>query len=159
MRAADTARRISSRQTFFVKRVFPVLWFGMVVLSLAAGLAGARAGKAVPAPVFIVPLVLFVVGYAVMRRLVHDLADEVFDEGDALRVRFGSDEERIALADIINVGYTQFVNPPRITLTLRQPGRFGREVSFSPPQSFFAPFVRNRLASELIERVEAARRR
>jgi len=131
----------------------------MVVLSLAAGLAGARAGKAVPAPVFIVPLVLFVVGYAVIRRLVHDLADEVFDEGDALRVRFGSDEERIALADIINVGYTQFVNPPRITLTLRQPGRFGREVSFSPPQSFFAPFVRNRLASELIERVEAARRR
>ena len=159
MRAADTARRISSRQTFFVKRVFPVLWFGMVVLSLAAGLACARAGKAVPAPVFIVPLLLFVVGYAVMRRLVHDLADEVFDEGDALRVRFGSDEERIALADIINVGYTQFVNPPRITLTLRQPGRFGREVSFSPPQSFFAPFVRNRLASELIERVEAARRR
>ena len=159
MRAADIARRISSRQTFFLKRVFPVLWFGMVVLSLAAGLAGARAGKAVPAPVFIVPLVLFVVGYAVIRRLVHDLADEVFDEGDALRVRFGSDEERITLADIINVGYTQFVNPPRITLTLRQPGRFGREVSFSPPQSFFAPFVRNRLASELIERVEAARRR
>jgi len=159
MRAADIARRISSRQTFFLKRVFPVLWFGMVVLSLAAGLACARAGKAVPAPVFIVPLVLFVVGYAVIRRLVHDLADEVFDEGDALRVRFGSDEERIALADIINVGYTQFVNPPRITLTLRQPGRFGREVSFSPPQSFFAPFVRNRLASELIERVEAARQR
>ena len=159
MRAADTARRISSRQTFFVKRVFPVLWFGIVVVSLAAGLAAVRAGKAVPAPAFIVPLLLFVVGYAVMRRLVHDLADEVFDEGDALRVRFGSDEERIALADIINVGYTQFVNPPRITLTLRQPGRFGREVSFSPPQSLFAPFVRNKLASELIERVEAARRR
>ena len=84
MRAADIARRISSRQTFFLKRVFPVLWFGMVVLSLAAGLACARAGKAVPAPVFIVPLLLFVVGYAVIRRLVHDLADEVFDEGDAL---------------------------------------------------------------------------
>ncbi len=63
------------------------------------------------------------------------------------------------LTDIINVGYTQFVNPPRITLTLRQPGRFGREVSFSPPQSFLAPFARNKLASELIERVEAARRR
>jgi len=158
MRAADTARRISSRQTFFLKRLFPVLWFGMVVLSLVAGLAGARAGKAVPPPVFIVPLLLFVIGYVVLRKLVFDLADEVFDEGDALRVRIGSEEERIALTDIINVGYTQFVNPPRITLTLRQPGRFGREVSFSPPQAFFAPFVRNKLASELIERVEAARR-
>src|ERR1700726_3063943 len=157
--AAETARRISSRNTFFLKRVFPLLWFGMVALAGGAGRAGARAGKAVPPPVFIVPLLLLVIGYAIMRKLVFDLADEVFDEGAALRVRFGSEEQRIALTDIINVGYTQFVNPPRITLTLRQPGRFGREVSFSPPQSFFAPFVRNRLASELIERVEAARRR
>jgi hypothetical protein len=157
--AAETARRISSRNTFFLKRVFPVLWFGMVALSVAAAVAGARAAHAVPAPVFIVPLLLLVIGYAIMRKLVFDLADEVFDEGDALRVRFGSDEEQIPLTDVINVGYTQFVNPPRITLTLRQPGRFGREVSFSPRQSFFAPFVRNKLASELIERVEAARRR
>jgi hypothetical protein len=57
------------------------------------------------------------------------------------------------------VSYTQLVNPPRITLTLRQPGRFGREVSFSPPRRFFSPFVRNPLIDELIERVEAARRR
>jgi len=156
---AETARRISSRNTFFLKRVFPVLWFGMVALSVAAAVAGARATHAVPAAVFIVPLLLLVIGYAVMRKLVFDLADEVSDEGDALRVRFGSDEERIPLTDVINVGYTQFVNPPRITLTLRQPGRFGREVSFSPPRRFFWPFVRNTLIDELIERVEAARRR
>lgn len=159
MLPAESPRRISSRNTFFLKRVFPVLWFAMVAVSVAAGLAGARAGKAVPPPVFIVPLLLLVIGYAIMRKLVFDLADEVFDEGDALRVRFGSDEERIALSDIINVSYTQLVNPPRITLTLRQPGRFGREVSFSPPRRFFSPFVRNPLIDELIERVEAARRR
>jgi hypothetical protein len=41
-----TIKRISSRQTFFLKRVFPVLWFAMVALAPAAGLAGARAGKA-----------------------------------------------------------------------------------------------------------------
>jgi hypothetical protein len=154
---AATGRRVSSRNTFFLKRVFPVLWFALVALSVVATLAGARAGKPVPPPVFIVPLLLFVIGYFVLRRLVLDLADEVFDEGDALRVRFGSDEERIALADITNVGYTQFVNPPRITLTLRHPCRFGKEVSFSPPSSFFSPFVRNPYASELIERVQAAR--
>jgi len=102
----------------------------MVALSVAAGLAGARAGKAVPPPVFIVPLLLLVIGYAVMRKLVFDLADEVFDEGAALRVRFGSEEERIALTDIINVGYTQFVNPPRITLTCAsRAASAGRSVS------------------------------
>src|SRR5437762_13676953 len=67
MRPALTARRISSRNTFFLKRVFPVLWFGIVVLSLAAGLAAARAGKAVPPPVFIVPLLLFEIGRASCR--------------------------------------------------------------------------------------------
>ena len=39
-----SGKRISSRQTFFLKRVFPLLWFGMVVLSVVAGVAGARAG-------------------------------------------------------------------------------------------------------------------
>ena len=155
----QTGRRISSRSTFFLKRVFPVLWFAIVALSLAAAVAGARTARGAAAPLFIVPLLVLAVGYFVLRQLVFDLADEVIDAGDALRVRFGADEERIALTEIINVGYTQFVNPPRITLTLRHAGRFGREVSFSPPQSLFAPFARNPLVSELIERVEAARQR
>jgi hypothetical protein len=152
-------RRVSSRQTFFLKRVFPVLWFGLLALALAGALAGLRSGSRVPAPVFIAPLLALVLGYAILRKLVFDLADEVFDAGDALIVRFGSEEERIALEDIINVSCTQFVNPPRLTLTLRNPGRFGRELSFSPLHPFFTPFARNRYAAELIERVDAARRR
>ena len=80
--------RISSRNTFFVKRVFPVLWFGIIAVGLIAALAAARAGKTVPPPIFIAPLLMLVIGYALMRTLVFDLADEVLDEGDALRVRF-----------------------------------------------------------------------
>jgi hypothetical protein len=157
---AASGKRISSRNTFFMKRIFPVLWFGVIALALVAGLAGARAGKTVPPPVFIVPLFMLVIGYALMRTLVLDLADEVLDEGDALRVRFGREEERIALADIINVSYAGLTNPPRVTLTLRDPGRFGKEVTFSPRQSFLSPFFkRNPMISELIERVEATRRR
>ena len=95
-----------------------------------------------------------------MRRMVFDLADEVYDEGDALRVRYGGDEERIALADIVNVSYAGMTNPQRITLTLRNPGRFGREVTFSPQQTFLGPLFRtNPLVTELIDRVDAARRR
>jgi hypothetical protein len=107
-----------------------------------------------------VPCVVGVIIYAVLRRLVFDLADEVWDEGDALRVRFGEEEERIPLAEIMNVSYQGISNPPRLTLTLRSAGRFGREVTFSPPQSFLSPlFRRNPLVDDLIERVDAARRR
>ena len=65
---------------------------------------------------------MIVVFYIVFRRLIFDLADEVTDEGDALRVRFGHEEERIPFAQIMNVSYTGMMNPPRITLMLRSPG-------------------------------------
>jgi hypothetical protein len=155
----QTGKRISSRNTYFLKRVFPIIWFGILGLFVATAFFSARNAPP-PVVVFIVPMVLFAIGYFVMRRLVLDLADEVYDEGDALRVRFGGDEERIALANIINVSYAGLTNPQRITLTLRTPGRFGREVTFSPPRAFFGPLFRtNPLVNELIERVDAARRR
>jgi hypothetical protein len=152
-------KRMSSRNTFFLKRVFPIIWIGVLGLFVFTAFATTRHGSSPPAVVFIAPVVAFAIGYFVMRRLVLDLADEVYDEGDALRVRFGGDEERIPLANIINVSYAGMTNPPRVTLTLRTPCRFGREVTFSPPRPFFGPlFGNNPLVKELIERVDAARR-
>jgi hypothetical protein len=159
----ESGKRISSRNTFFIKRVFPLLWFGLIAaFGIIALTASAHARRGAPPAVFwIVPVFMLIVGYAVMRRVVFDLADEVYDEGDALRVRFGGDEERIALDNIINISYAGLTNPPRVTLTLRSAGRFGREVSFSPPQTFLGPLLRsgNPIVTDLIERVDAARRR
>lgn len=152
-------KRISSANTFFLKRVFPVLWLGILAVPVVIALATMRGPHRAP-PVILVPLLLCPVGYLLMRRLVFDLADEVYDEGDALRVRFGANTERIPLDNIINVSYAGLTNPQRITLTLRTPGRFGKEVTFSPPRTFWAPLFRpNPLVNELIERVEAARQR
>jgi hypothetical protein len=154
-------KRISSRNTFFQKRVLPPLLFGVLALGAALPLVlGRGSPNAPPWPVFVMPCVVGVIVYAVLRRLVFDLADEVWDEGDALRVRFGEEEERIPLAEIINLSYSGITNPPRITLTLRTAGRFGREITFSPPQRFLSPLFRpNPLVNDLIERVDAARRR
>ena len=154
-------KRISSRNTFFQKRVLPYLLFGVIALGVAVPLLLTRdTPNAPPWPVFAAPLAVAIVIYVVLKKLVFDLADEVWDEGDALRVRFGEDEERIPLAEIINVSYSGITNPPRITLTLRSAGRFGREVTFSPQQSFLSPLFRpNPLVNDLIERVDAARRR
>lgn len=157
-----TGKRISSRNTFFRKRVLPPLLFAVLAIGAAAPLVATRGSpNAPPWPVLVMPVVVAgVIIYVVLRRLVFDLADEVVDEGDALRVRFGEDEERIPLAEIVNLSYSGITNPPRITLTLRTAGRFGREVSFSPQQSFLSPlFRRDPLVDDLIERVDAARRR
>lgn len=162
MTGLETGTRISSRNTFFMKRVFPVFWFGIIALILTLGLTAAgRSARAAPTFLFVIPVFLLALGWLIMRRLVFDLADEVYDEGDALRVRFGAQEERIALTNIINISYAGLTNPPRVTLMLRDPGRFGKQVTFSPIQRLFGPLLRtsNPMVSDLIERVDAARRR
>ena len=149
-------KRISSRTVFFIKRVFPVIWFGFLVFVVAIALSKKPSGG-VPVAAFLFPVFMAGFGYFIMKKLVFDLADEAFDDGDALVIRFGSEQQRIPLSEIINVSYSYMVNPPRITLTLRSPGQFGKEVSFSPPSTFI-PFAKSPIVADLIERVDAARR-
>jgi hypothetical protein len=159
---AESGQRISSRNTFFLKRVFPFIWFGCIAVTVVVALTALRhSTKPVPLVIFIVPVFVLILVYVLLRRLVFDLADEVWDEGDALRVRFGTEEDRIPLQDIMNISYAGLTNPPRVTLTLRQARRFGRNVTFSPIQKLFGPLLRtsNPIVTDLIERVDAARRR
>lgn len=102
------------------------------------------------------PVVMAVLGYVLFRRLIFDLVDEVWDDGDALIVRNAGKEERIQLDNIINVGFSTMTNPERVTLTLREPGILGKEVTFSPPRRFLR-WARSPIVGELIERVDEAR--
>jgi hypothetical protein len=150
-------RRISSRSTFLYKRIFPLFWFGFLAIFIIAPLLGKRPEGGFPLMFFIVPVIMAGFGYFLFGKLVFDLADEVSDVGDSLVVRFGSEQERIPLSEIINVSYTYMTNPSRVTLTVRNPGRFGKEISFSPPQRLL-PFAKSPIVANLIERIDAARR-
>ena len=148
--------KISSGYTAFMKKGFPVLWFGFLGVFIVAALT-----KSAPAqnPMFVViPCVMAAVGYLVMRKLIWNLADEVFDCGDFLLVRNGGDEDHLALSNIINVNSSTYTNPPVITLRLATPGKFGPEVAFSPTRPFtLNPFKPNPVAEDLIVRVDKAR--
>jgi hypothetical protein len=151
--------RISSHLTFLYKRVFPIFWFGLLLLFLAFGLIGALRSERFPSLLFlIVPLLMMAFGYFIMKKLIFDLVDEVVDLGDALMIRNGGLQERVALSDIMNVSYSSFVNPPRVTLSLRTPGAFGSRVSFCAPIRL-VPFSTSPVIDALIERIDAARRR
>jgi hypothetical protein len=146
-------RRISSSMTFFYKRVFPILWFGFLLLFIAGAWLGA---KSPPIEFVLIPLAMMGFGYFMMKKLVFDLVDEVLDAGHALVIRNGHHEQRVPLSDITNVSYSQLVNPPRVTLTLRTPGIFGKQVTFCAPVRLW-PFAGNPQIDELIERIDAAR--
>jgi hypothetical protein len=151
--------RISSSLTFFYKWVFPIGWFGGVLFFMAAvAIGGLRSGQYPPAPLLVLPAGMLALGYGIMRMLVFDLVDEVRDAGDALIVRNRGREGRIALSDIINVNYSVWVNPPRVTLTLRNPRMFGSRVTFCAPVRF-VPFATSPVIDDLIQRNDEARRR
>jgi hypothetical protein len=155
------AQKISD-SIFFMKRVFPIVWFGFLIIMVGVAAVSAIAQGGTPADLMFVvtPLIIAFVGYTVMKRLVFDLVDEVYDHGDYLVVRNRGDETRIELADIMNVSVSTMMNPPRITLRLRQPTRLGSDVSFSPAGSFrWLPFgdTKNAIAEDLIVRVDRAR--
>ena len=79
------------------------------------------------------------------------------DLGDALLVKNADQEDRIALSDMVNVNYTPLMVPPRVTLSLRKAGLFGKQVSFCAPVRF-VPFASSPIIADLIIRVDAARR-
>jgi hypothetical protein len=161
MQAIHPQGRLISRNTFFLKRILPALLFSGLALAIALPFVfGRRHPAGFPYAALAGPVVMIPIFYFVFRRLVFDLADEVTDEGAGLRVRFGQMVEFIPIAQIINVSYAGLTNPRRITLTLREPGRFGGEIAFSPARQFTPPLSRSSpLVDELIQRVDAARRR
>jgi hypothetical protein len=156
-RAASLMTRISSGVTFLYKRIFPIFWFGFLAVFVAtAFLSGQGIEKD---PLFLViPCGMGVVGFFIMKKLVWDLVDEVYDDQDFLLVKNRGEEERVALSNIMNVSATTFVNPPRVTLKLVEPGRFGSEITFTPVKGFnLNPFAKNPIVEDLIVRVDKAR--
>ena len=147
--------RISSGQTFFMKRVFPAFWLGAI--ALAAVVLVIDRGTP-PLAMFVVPVAMLAIGGVVFRKLLWDLADEVRDGGSFLLVRRGGIEERIPLANVVNVSVSQFTNPRRLALRLRTRGKLGDEIVFIPKASLrFNPFARDPVAEALIARVDRAR--
>lgn len=161
--------RLSSKRTFFFKRVFPIMWFGFLALFVVLMLVfpcHAGSAKCPPAfPFVLIPLIMAVFGGTLIRFLVAGLVDEVWDGGDHLLVISKGREQRIPLSNIINFSYAPMGSPPRVTLTLRDAGRDGGEagkkiayipqikMTFSPQKLWNPPQI-----DELIERIDRARR-
>lgn len=150
--------KISSAQTWFYKRVLPAFWFGLPAVMF---IVFAFSGVLVREPIFVVWAVAFAtVGFILFKRMFWNLLDEVYDCGDSLLVRNQGEEDSIALSNVMNVSVTTHTNLPRIALRLVTPSRFGSELTFSPVRKFtLDPFAKNKVAEDLMVRVDQARLR
>ncbi|WP_444907563.1 hypothetical protein ACJJIR_05345 [Microbulbifer sp. SSSA008] len=143
-----------SGSTFYFKKLFPSIWFGFLSFFLVTSLAAGAAQESIM--FLVVPVIMAVFGFFFFKKLLWDLADEVYDEGDSLLFRKGGQEQRVLLKDIINISYAQMSSPERVVLQIRSDGAIGKELAFNPPMRF-NPFSRNPVITELIERVDRAR--
>ena len=151
-------KKISSAWTFFFKRIFPAAWFGFLAVFVVIVTTTGAAARDVT--MLVIPVAMAVLGFFLMKSMIWSLADEVYDQGDFLLVRKGPDEERIALSNVMKVRSALTTNPPRITLKLAKPSRFGEEITFMPVVGFkLNPFARNPVVDDLIVRADRARSR
>ncbi|MGD8985752.1 MAG: hypothetical protein PVI53_17130 [Desulfobacteraceae bacterium] len=149
-------KRLSSKTTFIYKKLFPLFWFGIVIIFICTGLLANIKGNG-PGIIFILGAIgMGVFGHFFMKKFFLDLIDEVYDEGTNLLFRNNGMEFRVNLRDIKNVSYTTLVNPPRVTLSIRYQTEMGDELSFSPPLSWI-PFLKNKDIVRLIDRIDIAR--
>ena len=149
-------KKLTSKATFFHKRVFPLIWFGFLGVFLCVGLFSNASGKGPGVMFLVVPIGMAIFGYFIMKKLVWNLIDEVYDESTSLLFRNGNQEVRVSLKDIKNVSYSTMTNPPRVTLSIRYKTALGDELTFSPPASW-VPFKKNKDIERLIDRIDEAR--
>jgi hypothetical protein len=154
--AAGVSRLISSRTTFMHKRVFPVIWFGFLAVFVLVVLLAPRGPRSAGPFVLVMPFFMGIFGFLFMRKLLFDLVDEVWDAGSTLLIKSKGYEVRVELSQIMNVSYSMFSKPPRVTLSLRQSTSLGSEIAFIPPTQLW-PFSRSPIVDDLIRRVDAAR--
>lgn len=147
-------KKITSRSTFFSKKVFPTVLFAfptVVVIKLLFFNDG-HSPEIIPLAATILAMVFC---YLVMRKLVFDLIDEVYDEGDSLLFKNAGKEFRVSLRDIKNVSYLHMCSPPKVTLSIRYETELGSELTFCAPIHFIPE--RDSVIEDLINRIDRAR--
>ena len=145
-------KQLASRITYYQKKIFPAFWFGFLGLFVCVALVTGAVNSILGFIFILAPASMAVIGYLVMKKLLFDLIDEVYDEGETLLFRDKGKEVRVNLADIKNVSYSWRMSYPRVTLSIRYMTEMGDELTFSPP--CFIPLRRNRDIEELIDRID-----
>lgn len=152
LRNGRDMRQLSSAWTPWYTKVFPIFFFGFAVI-WSLGVTLAAVSGEIPLneiPIFILGMIVMGgFGYAFMRFIVWPIVDKVVLDSDEIVVRNRGQEARFSVSNILNVDSSSRMNPERITLTLREPCVFGKEVVFIPTFRFF-PFARHPIAAELI---------
>jgi hypothetical protein len=148
---ARATKQLSARHMWVVKRLIPAFTVGLI--AWLTWLDFTQPPKYTR--IYLGPI-LGVAGALGWYFQLRPVADRVMDEGDALVIQRGGIEERILLADILEVtwggGGTR-----RVKLMLRKRGRLGEAVLFNTEWADWRSTGTSRIAADLEARARRAR--
>ncbi len=145
-------RRISSQATWFYKLV-PIIWCSGFTLGVLMAISAVISGKENGFVLLCGMCVALIFSFVYFKTLrLSSLYDEVSIDGDDLVLRNRGQQDRVPIANIMNVDATIFANPERIELDLREPCAFGYEIVFLPQQRWVKYWDHHPIAEELRRR-------
>ena len=106
----------------------------------------------------VVPAVLAIFGFFIMKSLIFNLIDEVYDRESHLLCRRKGIEVKVNLTDIERIRFSNKKKPPRIIVHLRHPTELGDELQFLPKTNLI-PFRKNADIEMLFDRIHKARKK
>ena len=110
--------KISSDFDYLFKRIFPIIWFGILgYVFISNLLISIDKGKEHYGMMFIVTIGA-ILGYIIMKKYLFNLIDEVYDEGDSLLFKNKGKEVRVNLREIKNISYSASSSPACVKIHL-----------------------------------------
>jgi hypothetical protein len=146
-------RTISSKQTFLMKIVFPLLWIPLFSIGILSVFFNSSMKSDFPKIyVLLIWIIALISIYWFCIRL-----KKVSVFGDSLYVSNYLKEIKIPLSEIINVTENVWVNIHPVTIHLKNPSEFGNKIVFMPTFRFFGFWSSHPIVSELIELANSKR--
>lgn len=146
-------KKISSDKTFLHKNVYPLFMLAVAAIMLLIFIGTMVRDREINFLLLGFVGLAIVYVYSEYRKRAVDLVDEVWDEGDALLVKNGDREERVAISNISKLRYGGLGNAHFVSLTLREPCAFGQTIRFVPLRKAYRLF-KNPLIADLAMRVK-----
>ena len=142
---------LSSRQTYFMKVILPVVWIG----GFGAGTAFLWAGNGAPDQMKWTFLTVLIVGIVSFWWMCAPLK-KVRIDGGTLYISNFRKEIALPLDDVERVSENRWVNFRPVTIHLRRATEFGNKIEFMPKARFILPWQSHPVVDEIRQMVTAA---
>lgn len=141
-------RELSSKQTFFLKIILPILFAAMLMTVFAGIVFSSKKDEILPL-IIIFPLIglfgIFSMYFTVMRY------KKVAVDDDFLYISNYRNEIKVPLSNISEVTETKWIRTRPITIHLKSDSEFGRKIVFTSKMKGFRVFADNPIVAELKE--------